>query len=207
MSTRTPAGSIVAIQGCAGSYSHEAAQRAFGADVRILECGSFVNVLEALLDGRVPSAVLPIENTILGRLAATRELLARAPVRETGRVEMPVEHCLVVGALANSRRIRRVASHSAALAQCRRFLRAHPSWATICADDTAGAVRALAGGRLPADAAIASARAARLYGCRVLWRGIQDTAANITRFTVLERRAGAADVRTLGPGGRVQQRA
>lgn len=207
MSTRTPTGSVVAIQGCAGSYSHEAAQVAFGQGVRILECDSFVDVIEALLDGRAPSAVLPIENTILGRLAATRRLLARAPVRETGRVEVPVEHCLVVGATANSRHIRRVASHSAALAQCRQFLRAHSSWATICADDTAGAVRALAGGRLPADAAIASARAARLYGCRVLWRGIQDMSANITRFTVLERDPGVADVGTLGPGERLQQRA
>lgn len=204
MSTRTPAGSVVAIQGCAGSYSHDAAQRAFGAGVRILECDSFVNVIETLLDGRAPTAVLPIENTILGRLAATRELLARAPVRETGQVEVPVEHCLVVGVTANSRRIRRVASHSAALAQCRRFLRAHPSWATVSADDTAGAVRALAGGRLAADAAIASARAARLYGCRVLRRGIQDEAWNVTRFAVFERRPG---VLGPGPGDRVQQRA
>ncbi len=205
MITRAEDGVVAAIQGCAGSYSHEAAERAFGAVIRILECGSFGEAVQALVGGRATSAILPIENTILGPLPAVRELLARTLVHETGRVEVAVEHCLVGRSGADGRRIRRVASHPAALAQCRRFLGAHSNWVALPTEDTAGAVRALAADRLPADAAIASARAARLYGCRVLRRGIQDDARNVTRFAVLERRPGASDQPALGPDGRAEQ--
>jgi prephenate dehydratase len=75
-----------------------------------------------------------------------------------------------------------------ALAQCAAFLRTHPGWNPVEALDTAGAVRALAEGRLAADAVIGSRRAAERYGCRVLREAIQDEAANFTTFVVLERR-------------------
>ncbi|MFW6085269.1 MAG: prephenate dehydratase [Gemmatimonadota bacterium] len=181
----------VAIQGCAGSFSHEAAERLCGAGIRIVECDSFAATLDALVDGRVARIVLPVENTVLGPLPTVRELLSGAPVRETGGLDLPVRHCLVVPGAA-AIRIRRVASHPVALAQCRRFLRARPDWSALSTEDTAGAVRDLAAGRLPVDAAIASARAARLYGCRVLRSGIQDDPRNVTRFVVLERESATA---------------
>lgn len=178
---------VVAIQGCPGSFSHDAAEQAFGPDVRVLECRSFADAVGALVEGRAPRLVLPVENTILGPIPGVRQLLSRAAVRETGAVDLPVRHCLVVRSTTLAGRIRRIASHPAALDQCRGFLDARPGWSTVPVDDTGGAVRDLAARRLPADAAIASARAARMYGCRILLHGIQDDARNVTRFVVLER--------------------
>jgi prephenate dehydratase len=85
--------------------------------------------------------------------------------------------------------VRRVASHPVALAQCRQFFAAHPALQAVAAADTAGSVRALRDGGLDADAAIASALAARLYGGAILAEGIEDHAANFTRFLVVARAA------------------
>ena len=183
---------VVAIQGCPGSFSHDAAERAFGPDVRIVECDSFPAAVDALVEGPATRLVLPVENTILGPIPGVRQLLSRAAVRETGAVDLAVRHCLVARSTMAAGRIRRIASHPAALDQCRGFLDARPEWSAFPVDDTAGAVRDLAAGRLPAEAAIASARAARMYGCRILLGGIQDDARNITRFLVLERDREAA---------------
>ena len=177
----------VAIQGCPGSFSHDAAERAFGPGVRILECGTFAEAVEALTGGRAGRLVLPVENTILGPIPGVRRLLSGAPLRETGVIDLDVRHCLVVRSTAAASSIRRVASHPAALEQCRGFLDARPGWSAVPVDDTAGAVRDLAAGRLPAEAAIASARAARMYGCRILLGGIQDDSRNVTHFAVLEK--------------------
>lgn len=188
----------VAIQGEAGSYSHEAAATWFGAGVEILGCDTFGDVFEAVAIGRAARAVLPVENTIVGPIVEITTLLERYRLRPIGEVALRVEHCLVVPGgdrrppLELEGRIRRIASHPIALAQCRRFLRARPRWQTIETADTAGAVRSLAAGRLRADAVIASRAAAERYGCRVVQAAIQDEAVNVTSFLVLETRATTA---------------
>lgn len=179
---------IVAIQGYAGSYSHAAAERVFGRGARILACERFADVFAALADGRADRIVVPIRNTVLGPIEVSRALVAGARLDAVAEVELSVQHCLIVRPDTRLAGVRRVASHPAALGQCRRFLESRPRWTAVAASDTAGAVRDLADGRLPAEAAIASARAARLYGCRILRRGVQDSADNVTTFTALRRR-------------------
>lgn len=183
----------VAIQGEEGSYSHEAAVGWFGTGVETLAYPSFSAVFDAVALGRADRAVVPVENTIVGPIVGTAELLDRCRLRPVGEIALRVDHCLVVaGGGSGARpeldegRIRRIASHPIALAQCGRFLRARPDWQTIETADTAGAVRALAAGRLRADAVVASRAAAERYGCRVVRAAIQDEAANITTFLVLE---------------------
>lgn len=195
---------VVAIQGCPGSFSHDAAEQAFGPGVEILECASFAAAIETLAEGRAARVVLPIENTILGPIPGVRELLSGAPVREAGGVDLAVQHCLVVSSTPAPSRIRRIASHPAALNQCRGFLNGRPDWSALPVEDTAGAVRDLAAGRLRAEAAIASARAARMYGCRILLRAIQDDPQNTTRFVVLEpdREAASTANRKISPAAR-----
>lgn len=183
----------VAIQGEEGSYSHEAAVEWFGSRVNILPCPTFPAVFSALADGRARQAVVPVENTIIGPIGESVTLLQGSPVLRSGETRLRVDHCLIV---ANETRgtdtIRRVASHPMALAQCAGFLHTNPRWEPIETPDTAGAVRALAEGRLAADAAIASRRAAERYGCRVLRRAIQDEVANFTTFVILESRGDLA---------------
>lgn len=174
----------VAIQGEAGSFSHDAAAALFGPRVEILTCATFPAVFEALAGGRATRAVVPIENTIVGPIGETGALLERAGARTTGETRLRVDHCLIVADETSV--VRRVASHPMALAQCAGFLRANPAWESVETLDTAGAVRALADGRLAADAVIASRGAAERYGCRVLREAIQDETANFTTFLVLE---------------------
>lgn len=181
----------VAIQGEEGSYSHEATVTWFGAGVEILGCDTFDDVFEAVATGGAARAVLPVENTIVGPIVGTTTLLGTYRLRAVGEIALRVEHCLIVAGgdrrppLELEGRIRRVASHPIALAQCRHFLRARPDWRTIETADTAGAVRSLAAGRLRADAVIASRAAAERYGCRVVQTAIQDEAVNVTSFLVL----------------------
>lgn len=183
----------IAIQGEAGSYSHDAAMACFGFGAAIVPCPTFLAVFGALTEGRASRAVVPIENTTIGPIRATVDLLGRARVRCAAETRLQVDHCLIVASEAEEAegrdedRIRRIASHPVALAQCKRFLITHPEWEAIETPDTAGAVRALAAGRLAADAVIASRSAAERYGCRVLREAVQDEAANFTTFLVLER--------------------
>ena len=183
----------VAIQGEVGSYSHEAAVEWFGVGIEVLACPSFPGVFEALALGRCDRAVVPVENSIVGRIGQTAALLDRVRVRRVGEIRLRVDHCLVVASEdGGSRpeveegRICRIASHPIALAHCGRFLRARPGWQTIETADTAGAVRALATGQLRADAVVASRAAAERYGCRVVRAAIPDEAVNVTTFLELE---------------------
>lgn len=201
----------VAIQGEEGSYSHEAAAAWFGPDVEILGCWSFSGVFDALALGRTDRAVVPVENTIVGPIAGTTALLDGSAARRVGEIALRVDHCLIVaGEDGGSRlevdegRIRRVASHPIALAQCGRFLRARPGWQTIETADTAGAVRNLADGRLRVDAVVASRAAAERHGCRVVRAAIQDEAANVTTFLVLEASTPAAPSPRAATGERAR---
>lgn len=184
---------MVAIQGEEGSYSHEAAVRWFGTGVEILACPSFSGVFDVLALGRADRAVVPVENTIVGPIDGATARLGRDRLRPVGEIALRVDHCLVVAGGdggsppdIDDGRIRRIASHPIALAQCARFLRARPGWQTIETADTAGAVRSLASGRLRVDAVVASRAAAERYGCRVVRAAIQDEAVNITTFVVLQ---------------------
>jgi len=185
----------VAIQGEEGSYSHEAADSWFGQGIEILSCRSFPRVFAAIGLGLVDRAIVPVENTIVGPIAGISALLNRCRTRQVGEIRLRVDHCLVVAGESSGlrpepeideARIRRIASHPIALAQCGRFLGTRPGWRTIETADTAGAVRALATDRLGADAVVASRAAAERYGCRVARAAIQDEPVNVTTFLVLE---------------------
>jgi prephenate dehydratase len=98
-----------------------------------------------------------------------------------------IHHCLIVRPGTDLFDIHRVASHPVALAQCRRFFATHPGLVAVPSYDTAGSVRNLIAGSENADAAIASALAADLYGGEVLAEGLEDHAENYTRFLVVAR--------------------
>lgn len=180
--------STIAIQGESASYSHEAAVAALGSGGTLLCCSTFAAVFDALEDGRADLAVVPVENTTMGPIISVLDLLRVRRPWQVGEARIPVRHCLIVADGRELTDVHRVASHPAALAQCGRFLRTRPDWVAVSVDDTAGAVRALAEGRLPAEAVIASRRAAEHYGCEVALEDIQDEAANTTRFLILKPR-------------------
>ncbi|TAM76190.1 MAG: prephenate dehydratase [Chloroflexota bacterium] len=170
-------------QGEPGSYSEEAALALFpGSETAGYR--SFAAVFDALAEGAVDAAVLPVENTLGGIVQEVNDLLWERPgMRVAGEHVHPIRHCLLG---RPEETVRRAISHPQALAQTRRWLEARGIEA-VPFYDTAGAAREVAEHPQPGLAAIASAAASRIYGLAVLAAEIQDDDSNRTRFVVVER--------------------
>ena len=177
----------VAIQGERGAFSELAARSLFGPRVEILPCPDFDALFRAAEKGRCRFALAPVENTIAGSVNRVYDLLLDSPLRVAGEAIIRVSHSLIALPGVPLRDIRRVFSHPVALAQCEEFFRRHPRLTRVATYDTAGSVRLLREQGARDAAAIASEIAARLYGARVLKRGLEDHRANFTRFFLLSR--------------------
>jgi prephenate dehydratase len=178
---------IVAIQGEAGSFSHEAAQGVAGDKLELLPCRTFDLLFSAVTSGAAQRGVVPIENSLAGSIHENYDRLRAQPLHVVGETQVRVRHCLITRPDMQVADVRRVASHPVALAQCRRFFADHPTIEAVPAYDTAGSVRELMGGTLPAEAVIASALAATLYGAVVRRAELEDDPENYTRFVLVAR--------------------
>ena len=183
----------VAIQGEAGSFSHAAAIEAHGPAIELVPRPTFAELFQAVERGEADRGIVPIENTLAGSVYENYDLLTAHSLHVVAETELRIRHCLVSRPDAVLSRIRRVASHPVALAQCRRFFLTHPHLVAVPAYDTAGSVRTLMLGGSEADAAIASTLAARLYGAKILAEGLEDHVENYTRFLVIAREPAPAE--------------
>jgi len=156
--------------------------------MRPCPCFAFEDTFRAVLEEKADCAVIPIENTLFGSIHHNYDLLARHPLEVVAETSLRVEHNLIAHPGASLRQIRQIYSHPAALEQCQRFLRRLQSVEKVSFYDTAGSVKFIRDGRLETAAAIASEDAARIYGMRILRRGIEDDRENYTRFLALARR-------------------
>jgi prephenate dehydratase len=175
----------VAYPGRDGAHSAAACDRLFpdGADLTPLP--SFTAVVDAATRGDVEFGVLPIESSLTGPVAETHDLLYDSSLSITGETVLAIRHCLVGVEDVALEEINVVRSHPAALDQCRRLLAGMP-WATaIAAATTADAAHEVADRKDPAEAAIASERAARTYGLVVLAGDVGDHPEAFTRFVSL----------------------
>ncbi len=184
------AGMKIAIQGEPGSFSHEAAMKLV-ADAVIAPCSLSEEVFAALSDGTVEAAVIPIENSLAGSVSEHFDLLLSHDVRVERETLLRIRHNLIAVSGAAMGEIDRVFSHPVALAQCRKFLAAHPRMEAFAFYDTAGSVKQLVELRDRHAAAIASAAAADYYGAEILQAGIEDNPENFTRFFLVRRTADA----------------
>jgi prephenate dehydratase len=180
----------IAIQGEPGSFSHEVALKlAPGAE--IVPCSLSVEVFAALDSGKAEAAAIPIENSLAGSVLEHFDLLLAHDVRVVRETLLRIRHNLIANTGASIDEIDRVFSHPVALAQCRRFLAAHPKMKSIAFYDTAGSVKNLVEQNDRRAAAIASEAAARTYGAKILQADIEDNAENYTRFFLVRRKAEA----------------
>jgi prephenate dehydratase len=172
----------VAYQGAPGAFSEDAALQLCGAGARLRPCRTLEDVFLALVRGEAAAAVIPVENSIAGDVPGCRALIARHYLHTGRSITLPIVHALVASSAIAVDDVREVHSHPMALAQCGRFLTAHPRMLSVPAFDTAGALAELM--RVPpaTAAAIASRRAAAHWGGVVLQDGIQDRADNCTEF-------------------------
>jgi prephenate dehydratase len=177
----------ISFQGAPGANSHLAALE-FDAACLPLPCFSFEDAIDAVKEGRADRAIIPIENSLHGRVADIHFLLPESGLSIIAEHFMPIRHCLM--AKSADAKLSTAMSHPQALGQCRHYLRDH-NIIPVAYADTAAAAAFVAGNDDPAAAAIAPKIAAELYGLEIISEGIQDADHNMTRFVVLAKEAAA----------------
>ncbi|MEA1677268.1 prephenate dehydratase [Nitrospirillum sp. BR 11163] len=186
----------IAYQGAPGANSDMACRHVFP-DMVPLPCHSFEDAFAAVTEGRARLAMIPIENSVAGRVADMHHLLPQGGLHIIGEHFQRVVHCLVAPKGATIEGLKQVHSHIQALSQCRGYLRTH-GMAPVTHADTAGAAADVAKWGDLTQGAIASELAAQIYGLEVLARGIEDAEHNTTRFLILSREPKPA-TRGAGP--------
>jgi prephenate dehydratase len=177
----------IAFQGAAGAYSDLACRSVFP-DVETLPCLAFEDAFAAVRESRVDLAMIPIENSVAGRVADVHHLLPEGGLHIVGEHYQPVVHHLLGLPGAKLSDIREAHSHVQALAQCRGFLRAN-TITSVVTTDTAGAAAEIAKHGDKSIAAIASELAGQMYGLQSLAVDIANMKNNTTRFLILSRDA------------------
>ena len=175
----------VAFQGEPGANSHIAISEVDPAWVAV-PCDTFEDCFTALGDGSVDLAMIPIENSLAGRVADIHHLLPDSGFHIVGEHFMPIRFQLAAPKGASLATIRTVESHVHALGQCRRIIR-RLGVRGIVAADTAGSARIVAERNDTSCGAIASRLAAEIYGLDILAEDVEDESHNTTRFVVLAR--------------------
>jgi prephenate dehydratase len=175
----------IAYQGEPGANSHIACGENFP-HLTPLACATFEDAFAALQDGAAELAMIPIENSIAGRVADIHTLLPASGLHIVGETFLPIHFQLLGLAGATIEALRTVHSHVHALGQCRKIIR-RLGLKPVVASDTAGSAREVAEWGDPARASLATKLAGEIYGLSTLGENVEDEAHNTTRFVVLSK--------------------
>ena len=173
----------IAFQGEMGANSHIACNDIFP-DREVLPCTTFEGAFKAVENGSAALAVLPVENTVAGRVADIHRLLPGYNLYIIGEYFMRIRHCLLGLEGASVDGLTHVHSHEMALGQCRHIIN-ELNLEPVVAADTAGSAREIAELNNPTLAAIASPLAAEINGLQIFKENIEDAKHNTTRFLVM----------------------
>ena len=189
----------IAFQGEPGAFSHAASHALFPKGEAV-PCTTFEDTITAVQSGKADYGVVPVENSLYGRITDIYHLLPESGLFITGEHFLRVEMNLLGVKGATLKDVKTVQSLSVALGQCRKFIRKH-KLATVNAVDTAGSAREIAERGDKSAAAIASRFAAEVYGLDILAENIEDASHNTTRFLVISKtpetpKASAGKVKT-----------
>lgn len=175
----------IAYQGEPGANSHIACAENFP-DHALLPCATFEDAFAALQDGSADLGMIPIENSIAGRVADIHTLLPSSGLHIIGETFLPIHFQLLGLPGARLQGLRSVHSHVHALGQCRKIIRSY-GLKPVVAGDTAGSARDVAEARDPTRASLATRLAGEIYGLQTLAEDVEDEAHNTTRFVVLAK--------------------
>lgn len=175
----------VIYQGKPGAYGEEATIRYFGEGCDRTSARTFEGVFIAIREGLGGFGVLPLENSSTGSINDVYDLLAKYGCYIIGETTVHVEHCLLAPKGASLGSITDVYSHEQGFFQCREFLSTFPQWQQNVEKNTAASAKLVAESGDVSKAAIASSRAAKLYGLDILAERINDNRNNYTRFVVV----------------------
>jgi len=181
--TAHPRSHRIAYQGEPGANSHLVCKQHYP-DWEAVACASFEDVFSAVESGEADLAMIPIDNSIAGRVADIHHLLPDSGLHIIAEHFLRIQFTLMGVPGSSLDTIRTVHSHVHALGQCRKIIREH-ALKPVISGDTAGAAREIAEAADPAQAAIAPALAAEIYGLQILADEVEDEEHNTTRFVVL----------------------
>jgi chorismate mutase/prephenate dehydratase len=173
----------IAYLGPEATFTHMAAREQFGSQVTFVSAETIPQVFAEVEQGRADYGVVPVENSTEGVVGTTLDMFVESSLHLLSELSLEVHHCL----LSRSKllkQVKRVLAHPQSLAQCRRWLAAHLPGVSV-EETTSNARAAEVATQDPAVAAIAGKLAAERYGLKVVATGIQDQAANFTRFVVI----------------------
>ena len=181
----------IAFQGAPGSFTYLAVRQFFGTDHTFLSFNEWQVIAQQVALGNVRYGILPLENSILGTIRETLEILNRSAVSIVAEVYYRMDLTLLGIEDSDSdpesrlKQIKRAFSHYKSLEQCRRFFQAHPWIEPVIYSDTASAAQMVADRGDPTLAAIASLEAARMYRLSAIKRQIQNHPHNVSRFAII----------------------
>jgi len=180
----------IAIQGIKGSFHHIVANQYFGNEIELEECLSFTEIPELINNQAVDGAVMAIENSLAGSILPNYTLIDEFDLNIQGEVHFPIHHHLMGLSGQSLSDIKEVWSHPMAILQCRTFFRKHRHIKLVEESDTAESAKQIHDKRLKGIAAIASKKAAEIYGLHIIENEIQTRKQNYTRFFILKKRNG-----------------
>ena len=173
----------VAIQGELGAYSHIAVEKLYK-DAEIKTCSTFEETFKQAYNDSSYKIVIPIENSLAGRVADIHYLLPKYKLQIHGEYFLPVEHYLLGKPDAKIEDIKYVRSHAQAISQCQNII-VKRKFKSIISVDTAGSAKDLAEGKDKSIAAIASNLSAKMYNLKIFEKNIEDEKGNVTRFLIM----------------------
>ncbi|MBO6879194.1 prephenate dehydratase [Winogradskyella sp.] len=177
----------IAIQGIKGSFHHEVAQLYFNDKADVIECMSFDGTVDSLLKGNTDFVVMALENSIAGSIIPNYALIDNHNLTMVGEYYLDIQHNLLALKGETLESIKEVHSHPMALLQCKVFFKDYPHVKLVEAKDTADVAKQISEENIKGIAAIASKKAAHLYGLDVLAESIQTIKHNETRFVIVKR--------------------
>ena len=175
----------IAFQGEPGANSDTACRNMFPS-MEPLPCATFEDAFNAVESGKADLGMIPIENTLAGRVADIHHILPTSKLNIIGEYFLPIHFHLMVVKGGKLEDIKSVHSHVHALGQCRKIIRKH-RWKAIVEGDTAGAARVVSEAGNKAMAALSPYLAAELYGLDIIEENVEDSENNVTRFVVLSK--------------------
>ena len=176
----------IAFQGELGAYSHIACNSLFK-DAEIKTCSTFEETFKTAYEQEDYKIVIPLENSLAGRVADIHYLLPKYKLQIHGEHFQNVEHNLIAKPEAELKDIKSVRSHAQAIGQCQKIIM-NNKYKTIVSADTAGSAKDLAEGNDKSIAAIASKLSAKIYKLKILKENIEDEKGNVTRFLVMGKK-------------------
>ena len=173
-------------QGIEGANSHLASKKLFP-KAKIIACETFEEVFESVTKNNSDIGIIPVENSVAGRVAEIHSLMHKTPLKIVGEYFMKVELHLLGPEKIKINQIKNVRSHIHALSQCRKFIKKNKV-KTIVSADTALAAKEISEKNNSTESAIATKLAAKIYNLKILKKNVEDSHKNITRFILLQKK-------------------